>query len=218
AILQVTMNRVVDEQALDMCAGSRARLDQEYDKLPKNEFGVLNAAHLLGVMRAACATRDFDWAFARLAELWQPYLSSIIHRSAFVACLAHTTHARLLINHHVETGATGDIAALVRDDLAVLTRMPPGLMADVPVARTRARLAALSGDRERAIQYLRPCLDRMSSGNIKQETAHDRYALGLLIAGDEGAALVEQARRDLRECGVSDPDANMRAYVPELLR
>ena len=45
AILQVTMNRVVDEQALDMCAGSRARLDAEYAQLPKGDFGVLTVAH-----------------------------------------------------------------------------------------------------------------------------------------------------------------------------
>jgi hypothetical protein len=218
AILQVSMNRVVDEQALDMCASSRARLDKEYDLLPKGEFGVLNAAHLLGVMRAACATRDFSWAFARLAELWQPYQRSIIHRSAFLACLAHTTHARLLINHHVETGATGDIERSVREDLAVLERLPKGLMADIPIARTRARLAALGGDFERAVSYLRPCLERMSKTNVKQETAHDRYTLGLLIGGEEGALLVEQARSGLRECGISDPDANMRAYVPELMR
>ena len=218
AILQVSMNRVIDEQALDMCAGSRARLDEEYHLLPKAEFGVLTAAHLLGVMRAACATRDYDWAFARLAEFWLPYRRSIVHGSALLACLAHTNHARLLINHHVETGATGNIEALVRDDLAVLQRLPRGLMADTPVARTRARLAVLAGDRERAIGYLRPLLEHMSKTNIRQETEHDRYTLGLLVGGDEGKALVARAREALLECGVSDPDANMRAYVPELLR
>ncbi len=218
AILQVTVSRVIDEQARDMCASTRARLDDEYDKLPQSDFSVLTAAHMLGVMRAACATRDYDWAFARLAEFWEPYKRSIVHRSAFLAMLTHTTHARLLVNHHVETGATDDIEALVSRDLAVLARLPKEVNADVSIARTRARLAALSGERERAVAYMRPCLKRMEGTNIKQETEHDRYVLGLLVGGREGSQLVSQARVGLRDCGVNDPDANMRAYVPELMR
>jgi hypothetical protein len=218
AILQVTVNRVIDEQALDMCASSRARLDEEFKHLPQGDFGVLTAAHMLGVMRTACATRDYDWAFERLAHLWEPYRCSIVHGSAFMAMVAHTLHARLLINHHVETGATGNPEALVRDDLTALARLPKELIADIPAVRTRARLAALSGNREQAVAYMRRCLARMATTNIKQETAHDRYVLGLLIGGDEGSQLVSQARQGLRECGVTDPDASMRAYAPELLR
>lgn len=30
--------------------------------------------------------------------------------------------------------------------------------------------------------------------------------------------VVASARNALIECGISDPDANMRAYVPELMR
>jgi hypothetical protein len=43
-----------------MCAGSRARLDADYAQLPKGVSGILSMVHLLGVMRATCATRDFD--------------------------------------------------------------------------------------------------------------------------------------------------------------
>ncbi|HET8932868.1 MAG TPA: protein kinase [Polyangiales bacterium] len=218
AILQVTVSRVIDEQARDMCAGTRARLDDEYNRLPQSDFSVLTAAHMLGVMRAACATGDYDWAFARLAQFWEPYRRSLVHRSAFLAMLAHTTHARLLVNHHVQTGATADIEALVSDDLAVLARLPKEVNAAVSIARTRARLAALNGERERAVAYMRPCLQRMEGTNIKQETEHDRYVLGLLVGGDEGSQLIARARTGLLECGINDPDANMRAYAPELMR
>jgi eukaryotic-like serine/threonine-protein kinase len=218
ALLQVSMNRVVDEQAFDMCKGTRARLDAEFPLLPQNSFGILSVAHMLGVMRAACATGEYDWAFERLETLWQPYLRSIIHRSAFVATLAHTTHARLLINHHIATGATGDVEKLVQQDLAELSSLPLGLFADVAVSRTRARLAALKGDRERGVGLLRPCLERMAQRGFMQEYEHDRYMLGLLVGGAEGERLVALAQRGLRECGISDPDANMRAYVPELMR
>jgi hypothetical protein len=217
AVLQVSTNRVVDEQALDMNAGSRAWLDAEYGKLPQGKLSILHVGHMLSVMRAACSTRDYAWAFERIAELWEPYQSSIIHRSAFVAALAHSTHARLLLNHHVETRATGDAAALVRNDLRQLERLAPSLFRDVALARTRARVAFLKGDRARAIALLQPSLERFVKTPMLQEVAHDRYTLGLLLGGEKGAQLVALARKGLADSGVSDPDANMRAYVPELL-
>jgi hypothetical protein len=217
AVLQVSVNRVVDEQALDQCAGTRARLDAEYAELPKGDLAVLSAGHLLAVMRAACTTRDYEWAFQRVAELWQPYVSSLLHRSSFTAILQHTTHARLLLNHHVETRASGDPARLVRDDLAQLKRMPPSLFRDVGMTRVRARLAVLRGDRAQAIALLRPILAQFETTSMMQEIGHDRYTLGLLLGGEEGAQLQAAGRETLLECGINDPDGNMRAYVPELV-
>jgi hypothetical protein len=217
AALQVSANRVVDEQALDQNAGSRAWLDVEYSKLPQGKLSILHVGHMLAVMRAACSTRDYAWAFERMAALWEPYQRSIIHRSAFVAVLAHATHARLLLNHHVETRASGDVSALVRNDLKQLERLAPSVFRDMALARTRARVAFLNGERAQAIALLRPSLERFIKTSILQEVAHDRYTLGLLLGGAEGAQLVASARKGLSESGVSDPDANMRAYVPELL-
>lgn len=218
AILQVTMNRVVDEQARELCAGSRARLDAEHEKLPTAEFSVLSAVHLAAVMRAACANRDFAWAFERLDELWVPYLRSPVHRSAYLACLAHTTHARLMLNHYVETGASGDPETLVRSDLKQIARLPASLLGDFVITRTRARVASLRGDRRQAIAMMRQSLARFERTSMLQEIGHDRYSLGLLLGGAEGEELVRSAQQDLLGCGISDPAGNMRAYIPELLR
>jgi hypothetical protein len=217
AVLLVSMNRVIDEQALDLCAGSRARLDAEYAELPKSEFGILNAGHLVAVLRAACALRAYDWAFEYCAEHWQSYQRSLVHRSGFIAILAHTTHARLLLNQHVETGAAGDPEPLLRNDLSQLQRMPASLFRDVALSRTRARLAFLRGQREQAIALVRPTLARFEMTGMMQEVGHDRYTLGLLLGGPEGAQLMAAARETLLECGITDPDGGMRAYVPELL-
>jgi hypothetical protein len=217
AVLQVSINRVVDEQALNQCAGTRARLDAEYAELPQGNVGPLSAGHLLGVMRAACATRDYEWGFRRVDELWQPFVSSLLHRGNFLALLAHTTHARLVLNHHVETRAAGDPERLVREDLAQLKRLPPSMLRDVGMVRVRARVAAMGGDRAQAIALLRPVLAQFETTSMLQEIGHDRYALGLLLGGEEGAQLKAAGRATLLECGISDPDANMRAYVPELM-
>lgn len=219
AILTVTMNRVIDEQALDMCAGSRARLDAEHEQLPEDEFGILNAAHMLAVMRAGCATREYAWALARTEEFWSRYQRSIVHRSAFLAVFAHASHARLLLNQHVEGGATKrDVGALVRSDVRQLARLPDTYMRHVAIARTEARVAFLQGDRHRAVALQRHSLARYKDSNMHLESAHDRYTLGLLLGGSEGAPLIAAASKTLSECGIGDPEAYMRGYVPELMR
>jgi eukaryotic-like serine/threonine-protein kinase len=218
AVMQVTMNRVVDEQALNMCADTQARLDTELTQLPRGSFGILSAGHMLAVMRAGCATRDFDWALARTEQFWDAYNRSIVHRSAFVALLAHTTHARLLLNHYVESGAKGDSRALLGYDLKQLARLPASYMRDVAIARTRARIAFLQGDRARATALQRTCIERFEKTQMRQELAHDQYTLGLLLGGSEGMQLIAAATKTLSECGLSNPEANMQAYVPELMR
>ncbi|MET0387592.1 MAG: protein kinase [Polyangiales bacterium] len=218
ALLQVTMNRVIDEQALDLCAGSRARLDAEYEKLPRAEFSVLNAVHVIAVLRAACSTRDFAWAFERIGELWQPYLRSLVHRSALLACLAHTTHARLQLNHYVETSATGDPKPLVHNDLKHLVRLPSTPLRDAAILRTRARVASLTGERDTAIALLRKSLAIFEGTAMLHEIAHDRYCLGALVGGADGAQLMAAGVSAFAEYGISHPEANMRAYVPELTR
>ena len=219
AVFQVTMNRVIDEQALDMCAGSRERLDAELEQLPKGAFNILNAAHMLGVMRAACATREYDWGLARMDQLWEPYQRSIVHRSAFLAVFAHASHARLLLNQYVDSGAKhGNPETLVRRDLRQLARLPDSYMRHVGIARTKARLAFLRGKRDRAVELQRELLERAESSNMHLESAHDRYVLGLLIEGSEGSQLMAAAVQVLLACGISDPHAYMRGYAPELMR
>jgi serine/threonine protein kinase len=218
AILQVTMNRVIDEQALDSCAGSRARLDAEHEKLPRAEFGVLNAVHVIAVMRVACSTREFAWAFDRIGEFWQPYQSSLVHRSALLACLAHTTHARLQLNHHVETSASGDPGRLVRNDLKQLERLPSSPLRDAGILRTRSRIACLTDDRRTAIELMRKSLASFEKTSMLQEIAHDQYCLGALVGGAEGAQLIASANQAFTEYGIGSPEPNMRAYIPELTR
>jgi tetraacyldisaccharide-1-P 4'-kinase len=141
----------------------------------------------------------------------------MLHRGAFLAVLAHSNHARLLLNHHVETGARGDIAALVRDDIGQLEALPSGLMRDAEIKRVQARVAYLSGDRARAIQLIRATLAIADMNLLRQELAQDQYALGLMLGSEAGAQPIRDARQALAECGITDPGANMRAYVPELL-
>lgn len=169
-------------------------------------------------MRAACSTRDFAWAFERVDEFWQPYQRSLVHRSAFLASLAHTTHARLQLNHFVETNGSGDPRRLVQNDLKQLGRLPSSPLRDAGILRTRARVASLTGDRANAIELLRKSLASFEPTAMLQEIAHDQYCIGALLGGAEGTQLMASAKHTFIEYGISTPEANMRAYVPELMR
>jgi hypothetical protein len=77
-------------------------------------------------------------------------------------------------------------------------------------------LATLRGDREQAIGLLRSCVKAFETRKIRQEREHDCFALGLLLGGAEGAQLVTGARNELAASGFANPDASVRAYMPEL--
>jgi eukaryotic-like serine/threonine-protein kinase len=214
--LTVSVNRVIDEQAIDMCAATRVRLDAEYDLLPKEQLSPLLVAHRLAVMHAGCANRDFDWALARSAELWPRYLHARSQLGTFLAVQLHSAHARLLLNHHVETRSAHAVHTLVREDIAQLQRLPSSPARDLTVRRIESRIALLRGDRAAATQNLREVTKQPATG---PDSARDQYALGLLLlqADAEAAQLIATARAALADFGISDPDADMRAYVPELL-
>ena len=151
-------------------------------------------------MRAASATRDYDWAFERLAELWQPYQRSVMHRSAIVACVAHASHARLLLNHYVDTNASGDCEALVRNDLAQLARLSTVRMADIQMTRTRARLAMLRGDRAQALELMQLCVKTLEARSINQEApVRSLCARHTVRRSQRRAARERSAQRDDRE-------------------
>jgi hypothetical protein len=65
---------------------------------------------------------------------------------------------------------------------------------------------------------MRESLANFEGTSMLQEIAHDQYCLGALVGGDEGMRLVASAKQAFSEYGIRHPEANMRAYVPELAR
>ena len=68
------------------------------------------------------------------------------------------------------------------------------------------------------MELLRQSLARFDNTSMLQEIGHDQYCLGVSIGGAEGMQWVASAKQALSEYGISDPEANMRAYIPELTR
>jgi tRNA A-37 threonylcarbamoyl transferase component Bud32 len=216
AILHVSLPRTTSEQVIDQCAHSRARLDAERTELPREGVGIIRVCHTIAVMRAACATGDFAWALAHDDD-WQAYLRAPIRRSAYLAALAHSTHARLLLNQHVAAGRRQGAERLLRADLRHLARLPPMRICSAALLRLRARLSVLAGDSGAAIELLRQNAAANEAAGCLDEVERDRYALGFLLGGDEGAQLRAAADLSLRRLGVNQPLLDLGAYFPELV-
>lgn len=216
AVLQVALIQTTIERATDNCRSSRARLDAERMQLPKGGFGVLHLVHMIGTMQAACATQDYAWAQARLAEDWSAYLRAPMHGTAYTACVAHFAHARLVLNQRVDSGAEGSAERAVKPDMRELLRLPATPLRDAVVTRLRARCAYLDGDTNSAIDLLRQSASALAEAFYQDEPERDRFALGCLVGGSEGAQLCAAALEALRECGVVDPIEELRGFYPEL--
>jgi tetratricopeptide (TPR) repeat protein len=215
ALLLMTVPVTMAEQAADRCAHSRERLREERRQLPSGEFAIAHLQHLIATMRAATITADFDWVVPILEQDWPRYLKSHVYRGAYMAYVAHTTHARLMLNRHV-MHRDGDPERLVHDDLRGLARLPHSGFTSGSLCRHRARIAWLRGDRERAIELLRQSVQALSSVGFHDESERDRCALGAAIGGDEGAQLKADCLTNLRDLGCSDPLGELLGYFPEL--
>ncbi|HKP61631.1 MAG TPA: protein kinase [Polyangiales bacterium] len=217
AVLQTSLACTAVEQAEQGCRGSRARLDLEHQELPAST-GVLHMLHLLAVMRAGCTTGEHDWALARHAELAPRLHASPLKHSAFFIYLLQFYHARLVLNAHVTSGAGGDPEPLVREHLQWLAKKSPLPFRKLAPLRIRARVALIRGDRALAKQLLLQSAQALEELGAADDAARERYALGFLTGGEDGEQRMAAAIAALSGMGMREPESDLRAYFPELVR
>ena len=139
-----------------------------------------------------------------------------MRRNATLAMVTHTLRARLRLNRFAMQRGAGDPESLVHDDVRGITKTAlPSSQACV--AHLRARIAALRGDKAQAIQLSRQSSELFAGCDRPSESMRERYALGVLISGDEGEAMRSDAEQTLRAMGYADPVRAMQVYYPELL-
>jgi serine/threonine protein kinase/tetratricopeptide (TPR) repeat protein len=192
------------------------RLEAEHAQLPPQRFGLLHAYYLGSVMRVGCATGEHEWALRWMHGEFESMKHSVLKRGGPAATVVPALHARLLLNRAVALGHTAAQAEqAVADDLRTLTRSTAAAAPGV-VARMRARLALMSGDRvapRKLFEFSSSCFEK---DLVVDEAARDRYALGAVIGGEQGAQLQATALLALRAHGYVDPRKDLSAYYPEL--
>jgi tetratricopeptide (TPR) repeat protein len=212
-ILTIAAAHVHMEEILDVSAATRSRLEQQARELPKNRFGTIHVVHMMAVVSAACFVGDYALAAECLDMHWDRFMGSSISRSGWLRLALHAARARLLLNQHVTAGADRALLAAVREDWTWLSKQG----ASHAAKRVAARLAHVSGDVPKAIQCLREAISELEAQSMVGEAARDRYALGALLAGDNGRALCETSLRQLQALGVVNPRRLLRAHYPEFI-
>jgi hypothetical protein len=214
-LLHLSLHQTLAEQLRGQPQLSRPRLERQRAQLPER-LGVLHVLHMCSVMSAASATADFAWAHAQIDELWSRYPSAVVHKSAYLALLAHSEHARMQLNEAV---ARSDprLSKLVAEDLHALDACPLTPIARPTAQLLRARLAGLNGQDEQAKQLLREAAEGLEEVGLRPDAAVARYALGKRMADEEGRQLCALAERQLAEHGVSDLRGLLLRRFPELM-
>ncbi|HKP59423.1 MAG TPA: protein kinase [Polyangiales bacterium] len=215
ALLQLTLDQTALDGVFNQLESAKQRLLEERALLPNQRFGPYHTLHMISVMRVACGTHDYAWADAWLEEAWARWEKSLVHRSAYLNVLAYGARLRYLVNRHVVEARTEDIEAVVRGPLKMAARSPFAEGRVVLATRTRARLAYLAGRGQEAVELMKTAVEALGSAAPGEE-ARERCALGHMIGGNEGAAIVSVYEQRLRELGFVDPLSEMWSGYPEL--
>jgi hypothetical protein len=183
--------------------------------LPRDKFGIVHLLHLVAVLCAASANHEFDWARAYLDASWGRYERSPLRRSGYLPLMVHAIRARVLLNEYVVEGRRGEPPREVREDLRAMVKntSPSG----GATQRIEARLAYLAGKPQQAAGLLRVGIAAYEAMHMAPDVLRDRYALGALLGGTEGAALQQAAEQGLRELGLVNPRADIGMQYPEFI-
>ena len=212
ALLYFALNETMLDEIRDRRDAAKKRLEQQRSELPSVGFGSYHALHMISVMQAACTSRDYAWGVRLMEQDWPVFMRSPLRRAANLALLARAYRLRLLLNH--EHATTGRVSDRLRPEIELLARSQLKGRA-APLADTlRARIAHGAGDRAAAIQLLRRASEHASASMI--DRARARYGLGLVLGGEEGAAMREQCEVELRERGLVNPMRHCQGSFPEL--
>ncbi|MET0385932.1 MAG: protein kinase [Polyangiales bacterium] len=217
AQLHISMAYAWADVIADRLSTTITRLDKQREQLPHQGFGILHTLHMISVHRVGSATGEYHWALHTSDAHWQAFQRSVVRRSDAFSMFAYEAHARLLLNRCVsDAAARGGAGRAVAPHLAALARCTRR-DAHAEVARIKARLALLKGDRAGARRLLAESSALFEQHGARDQTARDRYALGALMGGHSGEALMLDALAVLRDLGIAQPLRELRGHYPELV-
>jgi eukaryotic-like serine/threonine-protein kinase len=212
AQLQFAFNATLLEELSGRSEDSIERLDRQRELLPARGFTLYHALHMIAVCHAACGTGEYAWGRRYLDLDWPRFLRSAMARSNYLAYLARSARARLLFNQHLLVRGAVD-RRQIDAEITALERSHRGGRGMASANVQRARLAHLEGDSARAVELMQRSIERCSPTDVERT----RFGMGLMLAGEQGAALCEQSVSALREAGAIDPHSYLRGYYPELM-
>lgn len=157
---------------------------------------------------------DYATAAAAVDEAWVSVKGALVDRIEEVRLSMWSLRAQARLALAAGEGATErrHLLGQVRRDLRAMEReKAPWALGQARL--WRARLAHLSGDRDRAVALLEDAAERLDAVSMRATAAAARRTIGLLLGGERGAQLIEAADEALAACGVLRPGRMAAALV-----
>jgi hypothetical protein len=185
--------------------------------LPEGRFSMFHVTHMLATLWAACSTGKYELGLSCLDAEWPVYRKSAAYHIAFLRAAAHGLRSRLLLHQYAADRTARHVVPLIERDMQELARLEQ-LGATSYRHRVQARLDVIRGNNEAALAAFRRSEAAFDKDGAAVDAARDRYAIGLIVGGDEGAALCSAAEVLVRSKGAVDPVTLLTSQLPELAR
>jgi hypothetical protein len=215
ALLQLALVETVVDEANARPERSLPRLAERRAELPVGRFSMYHVVHMLATLWAACATGRYEVGLACLEVEWPVYRRSAAYHVAFLRAAAHGLRSRLFLHQYATDRTASHVLPLIDRDMRELAKLERLGNASYR-HRAKARLDVMRGDLEAALASFRLSEDAFERAGIVVDAARDRYAIGLIVGGDAGAALRSDAVALVRSKGAVDPVALLVSQLPEL--
>ena len=158
--------------------------------------------------------RDSARAAERIRNQWRALRRSLVLRAQIMRSILVSARARVLIAEAARTGRHAELAEAER-----LARGLERERADHLVGQgqgARACIALVRGDLARAARLLATAEATLERARMDLHVATYRHARGVLIGGDQGAALEARAATFMDDHGLHDLAGVTRIHVPGL--
>jgi hypothetical protein len=148
---------------------------------------------------------------ASLAPRFAALRASLLPRIQMVRCVSHWLQGRLAL----AAAQSGDPQAS-QDAARCAHRLGKERMdyADAFSHLLHAGVASQRGDREQAARHLAAAIPAASATDMHVCVAAAKWRLGELLGGDEGAALLAEARRWMKQEAVANPERMLEVVAP----
>ena len=199
----------------DDVAGARRHLHDSMLDWPKTEFLVQHWQNMLWEAEVELYAGDGRAAWDRLERDSRALRRSGMFSVQLIEILTHFVRGRSAVASIGGLGETDRGQRLVEACSEQKNLENQGMPWAAPLAAMlAASIATESGDADGAQAALRLAIQTAEAGEMALHAAAARRQLGVVLGGDEGAAMVSQADESMRGLGVRVPERYARMLLP----
>jgi serine/threonine protein kinase/tetratricopeptide (TPR) repeat protein len=199
-------------------SGAHAVIEDAARRIPSSAFLFGHFLEILGRTQLAIYEGESDRTLPWLRERW-PKLerSMMLSAQVFRVASLNALGGVALTAARAQRGYQRD--ELLKEVTAIGAKLErePGMMARARGLSLRAASAAIGGDDRAALSLYRAALQGFETADMHLHAAATRLAVGRIVGGDEGAALLAQGQKAFTDQGVRRPAQFASVFVTQPL-